>query len=162
VAVTRRTRLGIAVASTILAAGLTGCGVVSPDMTAVDYEPGDGTMIIVEDVRALNLMIVSEGEGQNGVLIGAVANRGTSDQDVSITLGEQELYAGSVNAKATELLETDDPIIVSNVPAQPGAMVDMSLSVSGAGTQSESVPVVDGTLPAYAEVLEKYGAELAS
>lgn len=154
-AATRRTRFGVLAVSAILTAGLTGCGVVSPIMTAEDYPAGDGSMIIVDDVRGLNLMIATEGEGENGVLLGAVANRGSDDHAVAIALGEVELFSADIPADTTYLFEQGDPILIDEVPAAPGAMVDMGLSVSGAGTQVESVPVVDGTLPAYAEALEK-------
>lgn len=157
---TRRTRLGVIAVGAILTAGLTGCGVVSPDMTAEDYAPGDGSMIIVDDVRGLNLMIVTEAEGENGILLGAVANRGFSDQTVSIELGGDELFTGTISAESTHLLEDGEPVVVSNVPAAPGAMIDMVLTVEGAGSQTESVPVVDGTLPAYADVLEEHADAL--
>lgn len=160
-AVTRRTRLSVVAASALLTAGLSGCGVVSPDLTAEDYAPGDGTMIVVDGVRGLNLMIVTEAEGEQGILLGAVTNRGFSDQTVSLNLGGDELFAGTLDAESTQLLEAGEPIIVQNVPAAPGAMVDMSLAVSGAGSQVEPVPVVDGTLPAYAKVLEEHAAALS-
>src|SRR5690625_3260718 len=82
VAVTRRTRLSVVAASALLTAGLSGCGVVSPDMTAEDYAPGDGTMIMIDDVRGLSLMIVTEAERDQGTPPGAVANRGFRDQRV--------------------------------------------------------------------------------
>src|SRR5690625_494048 len=86
---------------------------------------------------------------------------GFSDQSVSLSLGGDELFAGTLDAESTHLLEEGEPIIVQNVPAAPGAMVDMSLAVSGAGSQVEPVPVVDGTLPAYAKVLEEHAAALS-
>lgn len=159
-AATRRTRLGIVAVSAILSAGLAGCGVVTPDMTAKDYAPGDGTMIIIDDVRALNLMIVTEAEGEKGILLGAVANRGFTDQTASLTLDGAELFSQTVSAESTHLLEDGEPIVVPSVPAAPGAVVDVTLSVDGAGSQVEPVPVVDGSLPAYAKVLEQHASLL--
>lgn len=156
----RRTRLGIVAVSAVLTAGLTGCGVVSPDMTAEDYSAGDGTMIIIDQVRALNLMIVTEDQGDSGILLGAVTNRGFTDETVAVSLDGDDLFSGPISAETTHLLEGDSPIVVPSVPAAPGAMVEMTLSVSGAGSQTEPVPVVDGSLPAYAEVLEQHAAAL--
>src|SRR5690625_3478479 len=85
-------------------------------MTAEDYAPGDGTMIMIDDVHDLNLMIVTEAEGDQGILLGAVANRGFSDQSVSLSLGGDELFAGTLDAESTHLLEEGEPIIVQNVP----------------------------------------------
>src|SRR5690625_6156676 len=78
-------------------------------MTAEDYAPGDGTMIVIDDVRGLNLMIVTEAEGDQGILLGAVANRGFSDQSVSLSLGGDELFAGTLDAESTHLLEEGEP-----------------------------------------------------
>jgi len=161
VAVTRRTRLGVVAVSAVLTAGLTGCGVVSPDMTAQDYAPGDGSMIVVDDVRALNLMIVTDGEGESGILLGAVANRGFTDQTLAVEFNGQELFADTVSAETTHLFEDGEPVIIPNVPAAPGSMVDMALTVVGAGSQVEPVPVMDGSLPAYAEVLEQHAEALS-
>jgi len=160
VAVSRRSRLSVLALSATLTAGLAGCSVVSPIMTAEDYEAGDGTMIVIDRVRALNLMIVTEAEGESGILLGAVSNRDNTDHTVAISLDGIDVFSDTVTAETTFLLEEGEPVIVDSVPGAPGSMVDVAFSVSGAGSQTESVPVVDGTLPGYAEVLEEHADAL--
>lgn len=151
-AVARRKRIAALSVSAVLAAGLSACGVVSPDMTAVDYPPSDGSMLILDDVRALNVAILTLEDVDKGLVIGSVVNRGEEEQEVQLAIDGQEVFTGNVAPHESISLE-DPQAVIDTVPAEPGSKTDAQLSVKGAGTQTEPVPVLDDTLPEYAEII---------
>jgi len=133
---------------------LAGCSVASPITTAHPYAPSDGIRVAVTDEVAVeNLMILTEGEGQEGHLLGAVVNRSGEDVEVSFSF---EGGSGSVPVRvdAGDFVNfTDAGITISNVDAAPGATVTTTVSAPTAGDTEVHVPVLDGTIPPYDEFL---------
>lgn len=144
---------GLLFGATLVAATVTGCSVTAPISTALDYAPSDGVQVDVGEVRGLNLLIVTSGDGEPGVLIGGITNRGYSEQKVTLSVDGKDVAQVDLPAQGTHLFENKDLVHVAAVPAPPGALADVTLGVAGAGQTSVEVPVLDGTLPEYAHLV---------
>lgn len=156
-------RTGVAAA---LAAGLllTGCSATNPIETSKDYDASDGVGVTIGELRALNLLVLTEGAGEPGVLHGAVVNDGAEDVTLTITIGGAGVTEGAdaatveVPAGETVLLTDAEGadtalVAVAATPAAPGDLVEVALTSDVAGSASLRVPVLDGTLPGYATSL---------
>ncbi|UJP40932.1 hypothetical protein [Cellulomonas palmilytica] len=168
----RRTRAAVAATGLAAALVLAGCSATNPIQTQDQYDASDGVSVRLGDVRASNLLIVSAGEGEEGVLLGGLTNTGKEDATVTVTFaapGEGADAAPAadpttidVPARSTVLLtgsagsEADDTTVdvrVAQTPAAPGGVAVVGVDVDIAGSQTVQVPVLDGTLPDYAPLL---------
>lgn len=146
---TRRSpRLLAWTATAALAAGLGAC---APIATQTPYAASDGVRVDVTDtVRVENLMVISAGEGEPGAFQGAVANSGS--ETVTVLIGDLSV---DVDAGATTLIGGKDgeQLVLDSVPEPPGANLDLTVGAEGAAGELVPVPVLDGTLPEYAELV---------
>ena len=144
-------------ATLVLVLAAAGCSTANPITTQRSYAPSDGVRVqLSDDVAAENLMILTRGEGQEGHLLGGVANRSTGGPTVTVTI---ELDGGSVYTFALGPNEnvnlTDEDLMVTRVDAPPGATLPGTVSASNAGSQEVDIPVLDGTIPPYDQFLEQ-------
>ncbi len=138
-------------ARTAAAALVVGLGACAPITTQEEYAASDGVRVDVsETVRVENLMVVTSAQGEPGAVQGAVANRGS--EDVTIEIGDLSV---DVEAGSNVLIGGDDgeELLIDAVAEPPGANLD--LMVGAAGTEGElvHVPVLDGTLPEYTDLV---------
>lgn len=158
-ATTPRPRLAL-IAAAALAVALAGC---APITTQRPYAPGDGVRAQVgEQVQAENLMVVTEAEGAAGVLTGALTNVGDAATAVTLSLGGLTIEV-PVDAGQTVLLTAPDAqesdtvrvqdVSVAAVPDGPGALTDVTLATPEGGSVTVAVPVLDGTLSQYRDLL---------
>lgn len=142
------------VLGTAVVLGTTGCNMLAPQATTIDYNPGDGVSASTGTVQVRNIFVVSE-DGIDGNLVAAVFN---DDADASATLNIEFGENGkggtaTVRVPAGGLVslggESDDPILLEGINAKPGTVMPMYFQ-SGAGEgELVMVPVLDGTLPYY-------------
>jgi hypothetical protein len=151
----RRRGLLAAPAALALALGLSACSVTNPMTTQMDYDPSDGVSIQVEDVHAGNLVLLTSEEGAPGTLVGFVANRGGQDARVTIEVAGAASDEIEVPAGRTVLLgpDRDAGLDVDAVPATPGSKVDATVRSDRGGQVTASIPVKDGTLEEYADLV---------
>lgn len=174
----RRLPLRLPVRAAVVAAGLAtslvvaGCSATNPIQTEDQYDPSDGVSITLGDVRALNLLVVTAGEGEPGVLHGALTNQGDDDASVTVTFqtsGDDATATPTadpttvaVPAGATVLLSGADgaqdgdrtvAVDITSTPAAPGDVTTIGLTSDLAGSEQLQVPVLDGTLPQYEALL---------
>ena len=144
-----QTRRGLAVGIALaVAAGLGAC---SPITTQIQYAPSDGVRVAVSDtVSVQNLMIIAAAEGAPGALQGGVVNNGAEPASVAIGDVIVEVPAG-----ATVLLggSTGDKLVIDQTTAAPGANAQLTVGLDGATGETVFVPVLDGTLPEYADLV---------
>ncbi|WP_448070852.1 hypothetical protein [Georgenia yuyongxinii] len=147
-----------AIAATALGAALAlaGCSVANPITTQMEYAPSDGVRVEVTDgVVVENLMVLTESEGAEGRVVGAVVNRSGEPAVVTLSLGEgASAVPVRVPAGGTADLLADG-VTVPSVGVPPGAMLPSTVGAEGAGQVSVDVPVLDGTIPPYDEVLDQ-------
>lgn len=132
----------------------------SPITTLDPYSASDGVRAVLgEQVRATNLLILTNGEGEEGVLVGGLVNETDEPTEVTVTVGSETnglrlgpretlLFSSresvlGLNARAVE------PLTISSVSVPPGAVTDVELSTPSAGSVTVQVPVLDGTLEPY-------------
>ncbi|MEP7765870.1 hypothetical protein [Sanguibacter sp. 25GB23B1] len=133
-----------------LALALSAC---SPITTDEPYAASDGIRAQVGDLEVLNLMIISEGDGAAGRLLGAVSSSATESSTLTITAQDGSieipvrLDAGqTVNFSADG--ERED---IASVPVATGANLPVTLTDASGESVDVYVPVLDGTLGEYAD-----------
>lgn len=147
-----RGRRRVLAASTLVSvAALAGCAV--PPSEVVNYPASDGVDLSMGSLQADNLLVLTAAENDPGTLIGALTNNG--DQAMTVKLGLPDSPTSvPVAAHSTTLIGPQHTTIALNsVPAAPGALVELSIASDVAGTTSVQVPVLDGSLPAYATLV---------
>ena len=149
----RSARTGVIAASA--AAGALLLAACSPTTTTLEYAPSDGARVEVTDqMMGHNLLVVSEGDGAPGTLLGALSN--DSAEDVVFALEAEGAAAVNVPVAAGETvyLSTEDGLeaLLDSVVSEAGSDLEASLT-AGDTTAEFFLPVLDGTLPEYAEYL---------
>ena len=164
----------LAVVGVLLA--LTGCSATNPMTSMNNYEASDGIRVELGDVVGTNLLILTAGEGEPGTMLGALTNQGQDEVELTLALaGGQDGQAGAELTSVT--LGAGDTVIfgperatdaaagdeatgpprealdLEAVPAPPGALADLTLTSDRAGTVGVRVPVLDGTLPEYTDLV---------
>ena len=145
-----------------LAAALSGCSVTNQITTEVAYSASDGVRATLGDLTAENLLIVAETADAPGALQGALTNRGDDALTVELSL-EGSTERVRVESGATVLLgggpgeggaDGDErEQVVFDAAGAPGSTVELTLSTAAAGEETVPVPVLDGTLPEYADLV---------
>lgn len=136
------------------AALLAGCSVMTPIQTAELYAAGDGVRAEVGDsgVRVENLMVLAEEEGAEGAVYGALVNDTTEELTIGVTIGVGGIEL-PVAAGESVLLGVDEEVVIPAVSVAPGGVVEATLRAEGHGAVPITVPVLDGTLPQYADLV---------
>lgn len=147
----RTTRLMRVALGAAAAALLAGCAMMTPIQTAEPYAASDGFRVeLATGVRAENLMVLAADEGAEGHVFGALVNDTEEDIAMTLAIAEGGISIG-VPANSQVLLGVDEIVVLPAVPAGPGALVDARLEASGHGSIIRGIPVLDATLPQYAE-----------
>lgn len=146
----------VAVAALVLL-GTSACNFIAPQATLEQYDPSDGTSATVGDVRVLNAIALTE-DGESANLIASVIN--TSNSRVQLKLqyqsGSDKVDTNvTVGPGETRNLGSDDglDITLQGIDARPGDLLPVYLQYGDADGKQLLVPVLDGTLPEYAELL---------
>ena len=137
----RRTAAMVAgIGMTSLALVLSGCSAWAPQTAAQPYVPSDGAAAEIGrqeygGVKLRNFLMVSNGKGTPGVLVGAVVNEGTAPVTVNLQVGSSGEGGGllgeqSVTVRPGELVKVGagdggPAVRVASVPAAPGALLTL-------------------------------------
>ncbi|MCC9198391.1 hypothetical protein QNO08_01855 [Arthrobacter sp. zg-Y820] len=133
--------------------GVSSCSAVNEQATVREYSPSDGIVENVGEVELRNILVVSNGDGEAGRLLGTVVNASPEAVDFSLALGGTTL-TWNIGAGDKVVFE-DTPsseVTVPNVDTLPGTGLRADAS-NGTETVDLDVPVVDGTLESYREYL---------
>jgi hypothetical protein len=152
-----KTVLARVAAVAVAAIALSACSAINPITTQKHYQASDGVQVtITDDVRAINLLVMTTAKDAPAVLTGSLYNSGS--EDVTITLSIDGTIAVNVDvpADATVQLGTgDDQSLVQGAsPAAPGGLADVWFGNAEVGSFQEEVPVVDGTLAPYQDIID--------
>ncbi len=134
---------------------LTGCSATNPITTSMAYNVVDGVQAdLTEDLAGHNLLIFTSGEGEVGTMYGALLNHTRESVEYTIEIEGADRVTVEVPARSTVLLgEAGEEVPIDSVGAAPGASVPVTLSTPEAGSIEVRVPVFDGTLPEYQDVV---------
>lgn len=152
---TRRLAAGaLLAASGLLAAG---CSTTNPITTDVAYPPSHGLPVHISDRAGLvNLMVLTAEECGTGTLYGAAWNDNVVPVDVTVALADGTVLGTvAVPARGTVTLGSrqEAQIRVPDVPVRPGAVMELTVSTDRGGQVVAPVPVLDGTLPPYDQLV---------
>lgn len=147
-----------AVATGLLAIAALTMSACSPNQTDTPYAASDGVRVSWEvgaPIKGENLLLLATAEGGEARVIGAFANSTGEDVEVQFGFPDGDGTAVTIPAGGTVLLngEGDGDIVLDGVPAGPGATVTMAFVTDSQGTITVEVPVLDGTLEEYADLV---------
>lgn len=152
----------IAVA-TALVLGTTGCSMISPQATTIQYSAAEGVNVYDAgplDVR--NAFIVATEDGAIGNFVAAIVNDTDESHTLRIELGEGSSsipFTVRVPARTTVSLGADgeDPLLVEGLDTPPGADIPGYFQSGDEDGALISVPVLDGELPYLAPLVPTVG-----
>lgn len=130
---------------------VTGCSVASPQATAIDYTATDGVQTDLGPVQIRNVFVAARTKDAVGALQGVVVN--TTDSPSTVTFTGTEGTVGTVTVPAGELVDLNtEPMTIQTVPVWPGETLPMTVATADNNVDL-AVPVLDGTLPEYADLV---------
>ncbi|MFV0286712.1 MAG: hypothetical protein ACK5IM_10070 [Demequina sp.] len=146
-------------AASLAAVALAGCSYVNPITTHKNYSASDGTQLVVGDVSALNLIVLTAAEGSPATLIGTLVNDTDEDIAVEVSIDGETSTSLTVEADSTLKLgpQDGDAEVSGSATAAPGSIVVVGFTANLSEVDSVDVPVLDGTLPEYADTLAAIG-----
>ncbi|WP_454300973.1 hypothetical protein [Salana multivorans] len=148
-------RLAVAAVGVIAALSVAAC---SPVKTMDPYAASDGVRVTWEKnspIRAENVLVIAAEEGGDARVVAGLANGSAEDAEIEIGFTDGASESVSVPAGTTVLLNgtgTDD-VVLPSVPVPPGATVEMTFTTAAQGTVQVQVPVLDGSLTEYADLV---------
>lgn len=150
--------------SALVLLGATGCTFISPQSTQIEYSASDGVNVSDSDgpLDVRNAFVVANEDGSIGNFVAAVVNPTTEKATLTMTVaGIDKPFTVSVPAGKTVSFGTEgeEPLRIDRLDTMPGATIEIHFqSGDGAGTKTE-VPVLDGSLPYYADLVPEAEAE---
>lgn len=149
-------------ASVVLAATValiaSGCTFLTPQATMDKYDPSDGTSVTVGDVLVQNAIVLSA-DGETGSLLASIVNRGSSSATVKLQ------YENAAGAKVNESIHVNgnstkrfgdgsgETLILNGLDVPVGSLLDIYVQIGNETGEVLGVPVLDGSLPEYRNLL---------
>ncbi|QLD10941.1 DNA modification methylase [Microbacterium oleivorans] len=140
-----------------LTLGATGCSMIAPQATTIDYSASDGVNIPPSgplDIR--NAMVIADESGTAGNFLAAIVNDTDEPQTLVFGFGDDTTTLRVPARERISLgVDGEEPILLEDIDTLPGATLPMSFqSGDGEGVRTE-VPVLDGMLPYYTEFVPR-------
>ncbi|MFC6357023.1 hypothetical protein [Luethyella okanaganae] len=148
-------------ASVILAAGIllgtSACNLVAPQATTKHYDASDGVSADIGDLDVRNAILISE-TGTDGNLVVTVVNKAGTAARLAVQfeskgkkITQHVVLAGD---STTVLGEPDgEVVILRGIDSIPGSLVPVFFQYGEASGKELLIPVLDGGLPEYSELL---------
>ena len=158
-----KSRLVASVAlSALVLLGATGCTFITPQSTEIQYSASDGVNIDDTDgpLEVRNAMVIATEDGSTGNLIAAIVNPTQESATLTVEIEGLEPLTVRVGAKDTLSLGSNaEPVLIEGLNTIPGATVQMYFQSGNATGAAADVPVLDGTLPYYADLVPEPATE---
>ncbi|WP_194410935.1 DNA modification methylase [Microbacterium cremeum] len=136
-----------------LVLGTTGCSMVSPQATTIDYAAAEGINVFESGpVQVRNAQIVADESGSEGNFVAALINETDESHTLRIEFGEgSSRVSVTVRVPANRTLslgaeDGEEPILIEDLDTPPGADIVAFFQSGDAAGELTSVPVLDGTL----------------
>ncbi len=149
---TRAHRLSLIAAIGVGALAFTGCSAINQQSTTMVYSASDGVRLDMGQLELRNVLIISEAAGDPGRVVGTFYNQADADVTLTVSGAAGSQTEITIAPGVPLVLGADsDAAILSTMAEQPGAYETLELRQSGAGsdTATVKVPVLDGTLAEY-------------
>lgn len=136
--------------------GTSACNMLSPVASLKVYSPSDGTNGDLGFVKARNIIYFTDGEG-HGALYGAFANSSSNTQDFALKLegGANGAIYRQYLVKGYQVLNfgyQNQPALKVALKGKPGDLTTILL-YTDTGSVRLNVPILDGTLPQYQDIV---------
>ncbi|MEO5980742.1 MAG: hypothetical protein ABIQ13_00355 [Pedococcus sp.] len=132
----------VPVAALGAALALSACQTQSPIQTDASYAPADGVAVDLGSIQVRDLVVISSGKDQPGVLSGSVSNSSADAQRIAFALPQgQPVFAESAAFSQARLSEGTQVQLLS-VPASPGGVIKLTVQSATAPAAVVTVPVL--------------------
>lgn len=138
--------------------GTTGCAMLSTQATSLQYSASDGVNIPDSGpLQVRNVLIVSDEEGADGVLVAAIVNATTESHTLTIEYGEDSKNTETIRVPANTTVslgtEETEALPLEGIDTKPGANLPMFFQSGDSDGVLFDVPVLDGALDYYGDLL---------
>jgi len=136
---------------------LTACSAINPITTGKEYQASDGVDVAIGDTaEGLNLLVLTTAKDAPAVLTGSIHNSGQDEIVVRVSIDGTIATEVTVAPSATTQLGTREgqTLVQGASPAAPGALAPVLLGTEELGAITVQVPVMDGTIPPYQEIVD--------
>jgi hypothetical protein len=145
------TSLVAALLSLAAAGTLAACSERSPIQSVQPYNPTDGLVANVGPLAVRDLLVVSAGKGQPGVVSGALVNTGTSDLTVTFSASGDSAATAPVSVPAGQIVRLGPGngatnVQFSTVEVAPGDLLAVRVATPPTGPRVLEVPVLSPQL----------------
>ena len=121
---------------------LSACQTQSPIQTDVAYVAADGVPVDLGTVQLRDLVVISGGKGQPGVLSASVSNTGADAQRLSFALPQGQPVYAEAPAYSERRLSDSSQVQLPAVPVNAGDVVTLSIQTPTAPAVVVVVPVL--------------------
>jgi hypothetical protein len=139
--------------------GTSGCAMLSTQATQLQYSASDGVNIPDSGpLQVRNVLIVSDEDGVDGVLVAAIVNATSDSHTLNIEYGEgssktTESIRVAANTTVSLGTEETEALPLEGIDTKPGANLPMFFQSGDADGVLFDVPVLDGSLDYYGDLL---------
>ena len=134
--------------------GTTGCNLVAPQATTIDYSASDGVNVPASGpLQVRNALIVTDEEGTAGNLVAAIVNDTTQAHTLRIEVGEggsavraSVIVPASSTVSLGDLANDVEPLALEGFEGAPGSTVPVFFQSGDGEGALIDVPVLDGAL----------------
>jgi hypothetical protein len=152
-----KSRLVASVAiSALVLLGTTGCTFITPQSTKVNYSASDGVNVSDDDgpIVVRNAFVVANEDGTVGNFVGAIVNPTQDRGTLTITVAGVDPFTVTVPAgDSISLGANEEPLRIVGLDSKPGSTVEMHFQSGDSAVVKTQVPVLDGSLPYYADLV---------
>jgi len=151
----------VAVAASLLL-GTAGCTFMNPIASRIDYAPSDGTQVNLEHVDARNFIYLSDGQG-HAALFGSLVNRGLDSASVKLQYTDASsketklAYFTLLPSQKLDFGYNGTSALNYDLGGKPGQTVTVWVSAGSETGKEMNVPVLDGTLAEYTDLVKQIG-----
>ncbi|MFF1538765.1 DNA modification methylase [Microbacterium sp. NPDC058269] len=151
--------------SALVLLGATGCTFITPQSTKTEYAASDGVNVSDADgpIDVRNALVVATEDGSIGNFVAAIVNPTDEKATLTITVEGVDPLTVTVPAGGTVSLGADEePLRIDGLDTKPGATVEIHFQSGDSTGVKTEVPVLDGTLPYYTDLVPSEKAPTSS
>ncbi|MFD5213072.1 DNA modification methylase [Microbacterium sp. NPDC058345] len=145
----------VAALGAAVALGTTGCTFITHQATTNEYPASDGVNVESTGgpVVVRNAFIVATADGSEGNLVAALVNESDAAATLTIDVEGEQLRVRVPAGESLSLGGADQPLLIDALDVQPGATAEMLFLSGDEDAEPVQVPVLDGTLPYYSDLV---------
>jgi hypothetical protein len=145
-----------------VAFGTAGCGFIAPQATTKHYDASDGVGGSVGSIDIRDAMIITDAKnGTVGNLVLTLVNTGSTSEQVAISAGDGSSSAAHVTVgpgQITQLGQNPEDggrhnVLIPEFSTKPGGLYKVYFQYGDQTGVNLTVPVLDGRLPEYSNLV---------